>query len=531
MSNFWDTIIQPTTGETLPPPENDPFGNLLGTSAGLDPSVNDAGAQAVFPRLSFDPGSPDSLLAKAGAPAGFGTPPAALSPDVFATWHTAYQAEYINANGGGIIQIGTPPGPTIHATISSTQDKVYILETLQKSDFATMTLADQTRIAATDVFRITLAPRFGLSASPDDVNAAIQNARADIANTNVNDPVHGNSGYVSSDDKDVFRQELNNIQTRMQTMGVFSTTEIGSAVKAIQDRFDRVAAFAKAFQTTPTPSNFNRPGHIDTQFNDVVSLDNGAAVASGLQNFMNAEKQILAADNASLQLAATGTLQGLTKHLDAPALLAAFQMNASLKDQAINAADTEEINQINELLKTYNALQELINQTIATFNPSNSDEKRGLLGYDENSDLPNNTLGQNPPKHVDLDFLAQGNHTQDNNQLTPPALSPDQIKVISMFEQQLGGIAHPIEDLFGIARPKFDFFSNRGCTLNYFQKSFWDQASATLGNAVQQISEQNQLMFNDINVREKQRTAEFQSAQDALTKAADIASTIGRNIG
>src|SRR5262249_50283705 len=123
MSNFWDTIIQPTPGELLPPPENDPFGNLLGTSAGLDPSVNDAGAQAVFPKLSFDPGWPDSLIAKAGAPTGFGTSPAALSPDVFATWHTAYQAEYINANGGGILEIGTPPN-AIHAMVASTQDQI-----------------------------------------------------------------------------------------------------------------------------------------------------------------------------------------------------------------------------------------------------------------------------------------------------------------------------------------------------------------------------------------------------------------------
>jgi len=56
MSNFWDTVFQPpTTGETLPPPLNDPFGHLLGTSAGLDTSVNDAGAEAVFPALSPDP--------------------------------------------------------------------------------------------------------------------------------------------------------------------------------------------------------------------------------------------------------------------------------------------------------------------------------------------------------------------------------------------------------------------------------------------------------------------------------------------
>jgi hypothetical protein len=540
METFWDNIIKPTPAELLQPPENDPFGNLLGTSAGLDTSVNDAGAQAVFPALSADPGSPDSLVAKVGAPAGFGTPPAALSPDVFATWHTAYQEEYINANGGGILQIGSPPGPTIHAMLSSAQDKVYILETLQKADFAKMTLADQTAIAATDTFRNVLAPQFGLSSVADDANNAIANALADINNTDPNSQTHPNSSFVDEANKDVFRQELTNIENQLPTMGVFSTADISAAVKAIQDRFDRVAAFAKAAdasnQPAPSTSNRNDPNdpHPETQFVNVISLDNDAAVKSGLQNFMNAERQILAADNASIQLAATGTLQGLTKHLDAPALLAAFQMNASLKDQAINAADTEEINQINELLKTYNAMQELINQTIATFDASKSDEKRGLLGYLNDANIGNNSGALQDPRHVDLDRLVIGGLEEPGpggDKFTPPALTDAQLKVISMFEQQLNGIANPIEDLLGIKRPTFDFYDNKGATLNYFEKSTWDQISSTLGNTVQQISEQNQLKFNDINTREKQRTAEFQSAQDALAKAADLASTIGRNIG
>ena len=166
MSNFWDTVFQPpTTGETLPPPLNDPLGHLLGTSAGLDTSVNDAGAEAVFPALSPDPNSPNSLIARAGTPNGFDTPAAALSPDVFATWHSAYQAEYINAHKGeqdanGVLTIGAPPA-AIHVTLSADQRKVYILESLQKADFAKMALADQLRIAQTQTFVNFLAPQFG----------------------------------------------------------------------------------------------------------------------------------------------------------------------------------------------------------------------------------------------------------------------------------------------------------------------------------------------------------------------------------
>ena len=60
-------------------------------------------------------------------------------------------------------------------------------------------------------------------------------------------------------------------------------------------------------------AQFNTDG---IQFINVISDDGGKGIAQGLQAFMNAEKQILAADNAAMQLANTGTLAGLTKHLD-----------------------------------------------------------------------------------------------------------------------------------------------------------------------------------------------------------------------
>jgi hypothetical protein len=290
MSNFWDTVFQPpTTGETLPPPLNDPFGHLLGTSAGLDTSVNDAGAEAVFPALSPDPNSPNSLIARAGKPNGFDTPAAALSPDVFATWHSAYQAEYINAHKGeqdanGVLTIGAPPA-AIHVTLSADQRKVYILESLQKADFAKMALADQLRIAQTQTFVNFLAPQFGLSSNRADPLNTIQAWKNTINDTT------GNAGFVSPEDKQVFLEELTIIATQVQTMGVFSLGDINAAINAVIKRFERVAAFAKAVATPVTPSSFNRPGdHFPTQFMNVVSLQSGVLGQARL-SLMNAEKQ------------------------------------------------------------------------------------------------------------------------------------------------------------------------------------------------------------------------------------------------
>lgn len=515
--SFWDNVIQPTPAMLLPPPENTPYNNVLGTSTGLDPSVNDAGAQAVHPSLSPDASSPDSLVTRAGKPPGFDLDPSVLTANMFASWHTAYQEEYINLHkdGNGFVTIGTGTD-AIHVTLSSAQDKVFILESLQKADFSGMTLADQTRIATNPDFAL-IATRMGLInaagtvATRDDVDGpnSLYQKTLDAINA-VHPPI------LSDTDQKVFLDELANIEKQIAKMGVYSPPDINAAIQAIKDRFERVLDFAQALHDpnqaeAPTPDDPN-------QFTNVKSLDGDATILRGFQTFMNSERQILAAENASLQISNTGTLEGLSKHLDAPDLVAAFQLGTNLKDQAINAGDTEEINQINDLLKTYNVMQELINQTIAAFDATKNEEKRGLLGLTGTHDVDDGQGGT----------IAVNASTDD---LRDRLNDPEKLKAISMFEDLLKGVQSPIEKLLGVKRPDgFDFYNNAGKTLNYFQKSTWDQWSATLGNTVQQISQQNQITFNNINTLEKERTTHFQSATNALTKAQDITSSIGRNI-
>jgi hypothetical protein len=550
--SFWDNVIQPTPGELLPPPENTPYDNVLGTAVGLDPSINDAGAQAVHPSLSPDPSSPDSLIAKAGKPAGFDSPPDQLSPEVFASWHTAYQEEYLNLpqnkaienTNNGVLTIGTGTD-VIHATLSAAQDKVFILETLQKADFATMARADQTRIATADQIikaadanyndvlgRLALVADHNLVDGTDaNGNKSLYQQTLDKINNGDPDPTTGVPSITDQTVKDIFLKEMTNIEKRIAAAGVYSPPDINAEVQAISDRFHRVAVFKKSLD----PNNAEARQAFDdpNQYKNVISLDGGSGISSGIsrgyQTFIDSENQILAADNAAMQIASTGTLEGLTKHLDAPNLVAAFQLDANLKDQAINAGDTEEINQINDLLKTYNTIQELINQTIATFDASNSNEKRGLMGYNRNADDANDSEKQFDPNKTPPDVH---NTTDDlKNGSGQPPLTDAQMKAISMFEDALNGAPSPIEKLLGVPRPTdFNFYDNIGKTLNTFQKSTWDQWSATLGNTVQQISQQNQITFNNINTLEKERTTHFQSATNALTKALDITSTIGRNI-
>ncbi len=101
MSNFWDSLLPPppTKEDLLPPPLNDYYTNIA-----VHPELIDEAAKLLFPPLSADPDSPDSLIAQVGKPEGFDLPPDQLPPGIFASWHSAFQREYINA------QIKVGPG-------------------------------------------------------------------------------------------------------------------------------------------------------------------------------------------------------------------------------------------------------------------------------------------------------------------------------------------------------------------------------------------------------------------------------------
>ncbi len=452
-----------------------------------------------------------------------------------------------------IVTIGDPAaGAIIHVTLSEDQENVYILEQLQVADFATMTKNDQIRIANTDVFKNQLAPEFGLSTDYDftSPDSFLQKTIAEINNFAPIDQI------FSADDRQVFLDELDNIQAGLEKQGVFVATQINDEIDKIEKRFKRVSIFATSAATPEIDFSTLAPAPPDQQFKNVVSLDAGAGIRQGVKNFMSAERQIQAADTASLQLAETGTLPGLTKHLDVPSLLAAFEMNANLKIQGINASDTEFVNQVNQAAQVYSAMQELVNQTIAVFDVANSNEIRGLEGFDGRPEIPNNqdpkdfvqaTDGAGNPlfdgdgnpiflEHATIGRLfiggiidGPGNKTVRN--INAPALTPEQQKVISMFETDLGGAMSPVEQLLGITRPPMDMYGNDSATLNYFEKNAWDQFANRLSQAATQFGEQTQQLFNQISVAEKERTSHFQNANDALGKLQDLLSTITRNIG
>ena len=236
-------------------------------------------------------------------------------------------------------------------------------------------------------------------------------------------------------------------------------------------------------------------------WHDYPTRPDASATAQGYTTFMAQEKTILDLANRVNQLAGTGTLtdpqSGRQQQLDVPNLVYLFQLYANLTGEAVLRADTEEVNQTNELLNEYAVMQKIINQTVAQIPPQN-----------DSKDTPTTNLkGSNP----------DGSFTTAEQ------------AIVAMFNNQYitaGGAtgtppSNPIELLNGITRPLNNLSSG-----NSLSAQAWSSIGTSLSDAVTQINQASQLKMNDINADTKQKDRHFDLANTALQKAADTVSKI-----
>jgi hypothetical protein len=322
---------------------------------------------------------------------------------------------------------------------------------------------------------------------------------------------------MTLDDLNLFLQQIDNIIAKVDNMAVFSMPEIINQASAISTRFERAFQFAQeperlgfgfGSETTiifnpddPTEAAKNDPN----QWIGVISLDGGETVRQGYKVFIEQEKQLLAYDNARIALAGSGTLQD--KKLDAPTLVFLFQLQYNLTVEAKTVAETQEINQQNDLLKTYAEMQRIINDTIKAYD-GNTSVKKGLLGLQG------------------LVFKADG--TVETAGASTSSLGT-YAKNASMFEDALYSYRrHPLEILRNIQRPIDDMFHNARKELNGYTKAHWDTYAAELADTVTLLNQESQIKMNDINSMDKQKNRHFDLANSALSKLNDMLQNIAR---
>lgn len=478
-----------------------PYHHLPGS--GTDPSANVVGqsAKTLFPWLDGK-----TVLLAGDKPAGFDLDPEDLSPAVFADWHTAHQLEYLYAQFP--LAVPDPPalvigsGDTAITVVASEEPlKVYFVEKLQKADIARMSAVDQTRVMATAAFAGVAS---ALKMTTDDVavlgiiGALESKIEGTVDANGTNQMVTRLPDGSLRDDRTIFLDQLQILRDQINGMKIFSETDIANQIKEIEARFDRAAAFAgewyEGVMTFPADAEdgVNYP-------TGVVDLEGNESIKRAYRLFVEQENQILRLKTERMNIATSAGVDG--KALDVPTLVFMLQLNYNLDKQAKITIDTEEVNQTNLLLKTYAAMQDIMNVTLKQYDPSNQNDTKTIRVTDAN--------GANPAT-TGTGAIAYA-------------------RVLAMFEDPIGRVVrHPLEVLKDIQRPVHDFFHNINNTLEADKKSEMDLFNGQLQDRVTLINQESQIKMNNINSMDKEKNRHFDLANNALAKMAEMLQTIAR---
>jgi hypothetical protein len=638
----FDQFFTPTPpSESLPPPYQDfasEPNSLQANSAVVFPpySLDPNDPNSLVAKTAKLRGFPDDLTK--GAPDGFYdtsvnppviTDPSKLDPRTFETWASEYQAEYLHSVGGGdpnnpaIVTIGGGTLPTIHAMLTDGAAtggiiSVYVIENLSAKDFAAMSLADQNFLVniannpADPNFGLINGVLTGLGLSVDKttvdmfnktdkngnpvtpVRVTAQNLNDLITNKDINvdltvQPPTGSAlglaladinsnASLTDDQKQIYIDELNNIEARLGTQAIFSPDQINSAANDVQKRFDTVASFAGLPQPSNSVSVQGVSASIPPLMSNVVSLDakvpptqppppgtppgGSASIGGAVQQMLQAERQILAADNA--MLAATGLSGSPSRRLDAPDLLAAYMENAALKDQAINAFDTQSISQLNNLIDLYNTMEELINQTLQKFDGKDDSHHLALLdGTDGENPVLNNdgTIGGTGVQLTPAQIAALSAFLSVNVTVINPAADQNtsfdtgqtdglgneifddtkdangNLKLLTgdipLTSQSNPDNRNPLEISNNVVRPTFPIAKvdqNGQITLIPEGQTQWNTFLTQLTDATTQLNQASQLAFSKVNSREQELATFDSSASSALSGALTLIQNIGQNM-
>jgi hypothetical protein len=501
-------VIKKTSGDNTPPTDTIPYKYLQGSDVGVSDTINDTKAEALWPTYTTATPPVTTL------PSDW-TLSTSVSYDIFSTWHSQVQAYWMDKNGLTTKTL-TDSNSKQHEIVRSAESpKVFVVDLLSKRDFASISKTDQERIAGTTYFKATLAALYGLVPSTASGSTATDIASARTAVATVISAYKAkidtawNFSSSLNTDRDVFKSEITNIETRLATMAIFSIPDITTQLETINTRSNRAAAFGKSTNegtdnAIPFTSNYKQP----------VSLDDGATIQSGYTSMMAQERRMLALDNARLDLAQK-TGQFADRRLDAPTLIFLFQQYTNQIVEADVAAKTEEINQLNAYLKTISVIQKYVGQTTGAFNPSKSDQQLGWLNR-SNTVFSFSNNNKDYPTYI-------------NSINSSSSVTKEDMQALMMIEDVLGSKRkHPLSTLYSIALPTMDIIENVSNVYNGIYKTKWDSLATSLSDTVTLLNQESQVKMNEVNSAEKQKNRHFELANNALSKMYDILQNVAR---
>lgn len=359
---------------------------MPGGSAGAVPQQYSDGARAVYPWYD----GITSTLPVETRPASWQSDTSAdgYAPDDFATWHSAYQAEYIATQSTNSVTIALG-GETVAYYVLTDDNRPINLMSMALADFSALSASDQNRFAS-DLAALGRLAELGLTSDLTAVQARINE---------VIDTISSSSVTMPAEDKDVFLGQIRLIVELMGGTyngsgdvtlgaGVVAEDTVLSALSNIADRFLRANTFFETEDPTRTlmymrvitnvegnGSSLSSEGSSGLVMNS-SSSDFGATILRGYEEYMRAERAVLTSETRRNAISNSG-FKDTT--VDVPSLIMRFQLLYEVGSEAIADASTEEIRQLHKLLQDYAVMQQLVNTQLSLYDPGKVNERRRFM--------------------------------------------------------------------------------------------------------------------------------------------------------
>ena len=516
-----------------------PYTLLPGSALGAtSPDVTDSANAIALPLV--DSTSTD------GKPDTYSNP----SASDFLSWHTAWQIRYIKEkNASGLsVTIGSGTSQiTAFVGDGTLGEKVFVVENLQKSDIGLMNLATQERLSGLAAWDNAsgVADKLGYKRRDGSSVSALRNTLkavldASYLNLMVQPSVGPMSGTAGLADLQLFKDQIENIKTRIDNSSVFQEANIKTAAEAILTRYKRAAAFSvDSYKGTGSPpegkdwganakiTKDGVAGYPDYYLTpDSISTDGNVTIINGYNKFIADEVKLLEADKTRLALGALVSTQ--MKNVDLPRMIFLLQMTYDLTNEQQSAETTEELRQQNKYLQDISLVQRLLNNTLAKFG-TGTDETKALLDKDG--------------------YSGFGRGARDGSDF----LTKEESFMLGMFEKfntTERYATHPIETLRGItSRPtleildtplKYDSsvkklddqtstnFAYWFSAFKAYPKSTWEKYNTNISDHVALVSQESQIKQNEINSFDRERNRHYELANNALQKMFDMIGQIAR---
>ncbi|MFD2251819.1 hypothetical protein FHS82_002373 [Pseudochelatococcus lubricantis] len=452
------------------------------------------------------------------------TPP--FTADAFLAMHSDEQV-------AAILRFGTvttsPPSTYLEMTgatavLDDTHTKAIIVEQLDSRSINTLSAAEQRAVNARPAFS-EIKSALGLSTAKP---SAVQEAISSINSFPV--PTGTSLTQMTESDRNLFIEQLNIIQQKLDKQVFFSTKTVNEEVSAILNRFKTAHAYgsvngesgAREYSHWKNPDNHsdgtydaNRAYRVD----NIISLDKGASVATAYKTFIEQEKRLL---ELALSRQNTETTISGGKNLDLPSIIFRLQLYYNLQSESLISIKSEEVNQQNELIKTYGYMQ----QRVSYITSKGKDSSRYVIPEDFH-DQGATAFYQFEDRYKDVDDLLY---------FGMPSMFDS--KPVARFNETsvYATQQHPIEALRNITRPSFSFFTDADSQQNSrgqyadYKMSAWSTFGTQLSDTVTLINQETQIQMNAISTLEKEKNRYFEMGNNALSKLNEIIQSIARAV-